>query len=584
VTLAEAIELLGLDPSASEDAIKRAYLRLLKKYHPERDKAGFLRLREAFELVTRQARSPEAALPEPERLQPAKQEPAPDDGGFQESWGEAWSARRRGELQPAARAVRRLLGEAEALRLEVPPRQLLELLLDLHAEGFSEDAGQLFRAVAHWMEQAGRKPERGSELQWRVCGELTRIDPLRTPHAMRRLMVESVRADDPSQTQWALCKLALADPAAARAVLADLARGAPTLHALFWDQLAPESGRDFCWKLAQQRISEGSFRLAAMMVGALLQEEKVNPLILPFEPARILDLLLALNSEGWGAEARELLDTFRKWLGRTGRWPFDDEPLRRRWTWAHDLAQLEPAEFPREVRSMIARAVDDPRNADQELRAFASSHPREAHRAWQMLALHAPALFEEYAGPLQTGWAEEEEEAPAPAEAPAPPAEAPASAEAPPQASTDAEKPSPPLFVQSSTSGGPRSAVERFLRWVSDGRRWMPDQVVLGALAGAVLLWAAWAIAHSGHGPTAQQGVDALCIDVCSASSVRDCRLATQVARALESNDCEGARFLLDQLEAQADGPSGRRSANGLELLRAARSAACPSETRGEPR
>lgn len=51
VNLETAREVLGVDASADAGAVRRAYLRLLKKHNPERDPEGFKQLREAFELA-----------------------------------------------------------------------------------------------------------------------------------------------------------------------------------------------------------------------------------------------------------------------------------------------------------------------------------------------------------------------------------------------------------------------------------------------------------------------------------------------------------------------------------------------------
>jgi len=51
VTLDEALAELEIDRAAGTDGARRAYLRLLKTRKPETDPAGFMRLREAYELV-----------------------------------------------------------------------------------------------------------------------------------------------------------------------------------------------------------------------------------------------------------------------------------------------------------------------------------------------------------------------------------------------------------------------------------------------------------------------------------------------------------------------------------------------------
>jgi hypothetical protein len=54
VTFDEALQLLGIARSDGMDSVRPAYLKLLKKYRPERDPDGFKRLRQALELVQAQ--------------------------------------------------------------------------------------------------------------------------------------------------------------------------------------------------------------------------------------------------------------------------------------------------------------------------------------------------------------------------------------------------------------------------------------------------------------------------------------------------------------------------------------------------
>jgi hypothetical protein len=53
MTVAEALELLGLSEVGTADEIRRAYLKGVRRCKPEKDPEGFLRLREAYELVSR---------------------------------------------------------------------------------------------------------------------------------------------------------------------------------------------------------------------------------------------------------------------------------------------------------------------------------------------------------------------------------------------------------------------------------------------------------------------------------------------------------------------------------------------------
>lgn len=81
MTADEARELLGVEPGADSRAVRKAYLRLLKRHKPETDPEGFQRLREAFELAQRLAEAePHSAIPTTpsvEPLPPPHTEPSP---------------------------------------------------------------------------------------------------------------------------------------------------------------------------------------------------------------------------------------------------------------------------------------------------------------------------------------------------------------------------------------------------------------------------------------------------------------------------------------------------------------------------
>src|SRR5262249_8129554 len=76
--LDEALAELGIDRSAGTEGARRAYLRLLKTRKPETDPEGFMRLREAYQLVKSNfafwepARPAEIVLPPPRLEAPQK--------------------------------------------------------------------------------------------------------------------------------------------------------------------------------------------------------------------------------------------------------------------------------------------------------------------------------------------------------------------------------------------------------------------------------------------------------------------------------------------------------------------------------
>lgn len=51
MTLDDAFSVLGVEAAATEDEVRRAYLRLVKKHRPESDPTGFQRVREAYDRV-----------------------------------------------------------------------------------------------------------------------------------------------------------------------------------------------------------------------------------------------------------------------------------------------------------------------------------------------------------------------------------------------------------------------------------------------------------------------------------------------------------------------------------------------------
>lgn len=62
MSVAGALEVLGLTGSPSREEIRRAYLRKVKEHPPERDRAGFQQVRDAFELLKRFGPSDDAPI------------------------------------------------------------------------------------------------------------------------------------------------------------------------------------------------------------------------------------------------------------------------------------------------------------------------------------------------------------------------------------------------------------------------------------------------------------------------------------------------------------------------------------------
>lgn len=418
MTLDEAFQVLGLELTANREAVQRAYLRLLRRHNPERDRAGFLRLREALELARPHASANEVVPPAEAPATPGSAGGSPGSPDFEASWRDAWTAHARGELQPAARTVQRLLGEAAALQLEVPPRLLLGFLLDLYEAGFSEEANHLFTAATRWMERTGRRPEEGTEISWRICDELGRVDPLRLPFAVRKLIAGAARAGGPARVQVALNDFGRREPAAAREALSELARGAPGLLALFGPFLsAPPPGQAQppqdvastkrkrgdgaeCWARAHDRLRAGDLAQGALLMARALAEETGHRRS-PVNPRYVLYVLFELHRAHRSTDAGALHHALCGWLYRTGETPFQSEPYRRQWSYANELAQLDPLRFPAALRSAIARALDDSGKVDpvpvraawRELQGADPVAAREARSDLERVAPTLKALF-----------------------------------------------------------------------------------------------------------------------------------------------------------------------------------------------
>lgn len=122
MTYDEALREIGVAPGSSQEEIRRAYLRLIKVRKPETDPEGFLRLREAFELLR--------GLPE-----------APPEIRF--------------HPRPAGKRPVRQQAETEEVAAE--PADVVRLILQLQAEGQAAEAERIQERLQRRLRSSSRE-------------------------------------------------------------------------------------------------------------------------------------------------------------------------------------------------------------------------------------------------------------------------------------------------------------------------------------------------------------------------------------------------------------------------------------------
>lgn len=289
MTLDEALDELGVGADAGPEEARRAYLRLLKKRKPEVDPEGFMRLREAYELVknradfmaswrvvvthpreTAEAKAPLVeAPPEPveERESPAPADEAshaPADGEREAPEGDSASteddaapSEAEGDAEPrpplgldavegmieagehgAAASVLAEIYEdaAHDIRAHVPPiHRTLWLILSLYAEGDHEAAKGLYDAASHWLSANGLEARvlRGElAARWMVARELSAL-PSSFSKVVRKAIARAAEGGELADARDALVRYQAKRPARAFEAATMLKTRAPALASVF---------------------------------------------------------------------------------------------------------------------------------------------------------------------------------------------------------------------------------------------------------------------------------------------------------------------------------------------------------------
>lgn len=320
MTFDEALAELGIAADAGPDHARRAYLRLLKTRKPEVDPQGFMRLREAYDLVKGELAMREVFLriftearplevdasepgggepdPPPPPAEPAEEDhdagggelepppPTPAEPAVDDVAGdrgapaeeppsvEAVQALLDAELYvPAAHELgRRLDAAALDARVGAPSIHItLRILLALHAEGELEAARALHSRVRSWLHRSGQEARviRGEAAAvWAVACELDTL-PADLPKEMREIMARAASDGELGQAVVPLAFMQMERPTQAREVARALRTHAPVLAGAFAGAL--EGGLKPASEPAPQRTSRWSGWVIAVIIMAVLR-------------------------------------------------------------------------------------------------------------------------------------------------------------------------------------------------------------------------------------------------------------------------------------------------------------------------
>jgi hypothetical protein len=209
MNLAEALAELGVEPGATDDEARRAYLRFVKTRRPESDPEGFMRLREAYEVIKAgfSSVSVEPLHAEPPSTPPTSEAPPDDEasdapdaeevGDEAPSEEEVQRLLREGDKEEAAYELARLYELAEGgINPHAPPLDVtVRLILELLEQGSLEPAATLEACARAWIKSSGdelRLLPGQRALAFRMVRELCKL-PRRFPKKLRRAIARGIR-------------------------------------------------------------------------------------------------------------------------------------------------------------------------------------------------------------------------------------------------------------------------------------------------------------------------------------------------------------------------------------------------------
>jgi len=248
VDFAEALRVLGLDDDDGEltkERIRRTYLRKLKEHPPERDPDGFVRLREAYELLREFAGGERPAprfvvVPVPVRVEPA---PAPAP-----------------EPEPAREP------EPEPDLPEAPPPPSLDdctaAVLRMLQHGELDAAADL---AAAWRETDDHRQSSHEIVRWALVRELLGVAPI-LPSLVVRELARGIATGSMNGPKQVLASFHAERPFDAEEANGVLARRASSLHRMIGNALARQNVASYAASTRRGGGSNGRL----VWVGALL--------------------------------------------------------------------------------------------------------------------------------------------------------------------------------------------------------------------------------------------------------------------------------------------------------------------------
>ncbi|MEM7584249.1 MAG: hypothetical protein AAF560_12750 [Acidobacteriota bacterium] len=421
MNLKSAFELLGVEPGCTVKQARRAYLRLLRRYKPDRDPEGFQRLREAYELVRSVADSgtaqlvmidgkqtlvingsavgieiedPEAPPEEESAAEPVLHEPETDEQVPDEMGASAEAeANRADDERPAAPPPVQERDSDSSLDTS-PENPLPE---EAPAVDTAATVEEPVNPLAPFLGQLRELDTEDPEAPVRIARAATETLP-DNPEAHRLLAVLAQRAG--------------LDREACKALRRAIELGSSACFDQLLQNYAPDLTVDELTRAAESQ-NPGRLLLAALEQLSRGRTDETERLVLKvFEltgtraealpVAGIIEAILGLLAARALQSAEALAQRLESWLDVHGSYKTLDDEAAIAWKLIGELRTL-PEPFPHPVRATIANGIAESQLSEipERLSMYATEFPQAGREASEMLE-RAPTLRQLYGAALGT--------------------------------------------------------------------------------------------------------------------------------------------------------------------------------------